>query len=260
MNQLYRVFLDGQPLDALSDDIIITGISESSPGIKVKASAKSTMLGMHVEGTARDTLAVEIRLVIIGSGFVHRTETIDRVRGWCRAGWLTTTIRPGKRLFVQPSALPDIGTLAKSGEVSLTLTAYEMPWWEDETPTTVTISGNWTGELFTTGTEDGAACDLLVRNTGSETVNALTVTVHESMFRFTGLALSPGEMLRCTHSKDGYLRIMIEGADGAGRSAYSMRAPESDDELETVCGMPNAVTVEADGAVETTVEVRGRWT
>lgn len=98
----------------------------------------------------------------------------------------------------------------------------------------------------------------------SGTVSALTVEApggagpSGTRFVFSGLGLGAGETLHASYTQDDLLRLVIEGVDGAERSAMAARLPESDDDLLLSPGR-NEIAVKADRACAVTLRARGRW-
>lgn len=112
--------------------------------------------------------------------------------------------------------------------------------------TALSVPGNVQTPLAFSVTSDGG------------TVSALTVEAPNTRFTFSGLGLAAGETLRASYTQDDLLRLIIEGVDGAERSAMPARQTESDDDLLLTPGR-NEIAVKADRACTVQLRARGRW-
>lgn len=259
MRTRYRVWLNGAALDALDPCVCILAVTEGAPKIDTSTTDKALGDGVHVNRTRRKTMDVTVRFAMTCGGMTHRASLLDQVRAWCRPGWLSCTTRPGKRLYVHPTSLPDVSSYGKTTVYQLTLTAYEWPWWESAAASAATIDGTGEKQLYVEGTAESTVCTFTAENTADAVCSALTIRAGDTCFAFEQLGLAKGERLTGAYTERGYLQLTIIGTDGASRSAHAMRTPESDDELLVKCGASNVISVTAPAGVTTTVTARGRW-
>lgn len=248
MTTRYFCALDGVRMDTLDERICITDIWEEAP--KMRWSVSPLLgAGSRVLSRVRERLSVSVRFLIREEAPVRRRQVLDTVLRWAENGhWLTTSDRPGQRLYVTLEDRPDMSALMWLDVLTLRLTAFASPYWEYETPAEVTCSG--TGALPLPVTSLDAPVDCTVINQGSDVLTTLTLSAKTTL-TFTGLALPAGGVFRLWEEQ-GVLHATAEGT-----SALALRTPESSDELLAGPGS-NAVSVTADQPVLATFSARGR--
>lgn len=133
-------------------------------------------------------------------------------------------------------------------QMQAVFTAYELPFWQDITPSRETITAN--GSLFVPGIGE-AMCDVEVANKGSSAITTLTLTCGDTEMIFSGISLAKGETLVLSHDDLGLLSAKI-----GNTSVLNKRTAESDDDLIAMCGQYNTITVSG-GTVSAVFKARG---
>lgn len=245
----YRAALDGVQLDSLDDSIYIYDVIETPAKLSMKAAEKPGTDGTHITVVHRTSLQIEIQFVIRKRKPDERQSVMDKVASWSAGKVLTTSTRSGKRLRCMCVGLPAIDSALKWTEtLSLTLAAYEIPYWES-------ISGNHVikngvQEHSMTVYVEGSAPTILhaeVTNVGAVTINSITFSAGSSILVLSALGLKASETLLISEDDAGRLTINIRGSDGL-RSRYSCLQPQSTDNLEI---RPGSNTVRASAASST---------
>lgn len=247
----YSCALNGVSLDSLDAAIHITDITELPPQQRI-VTASSAGHGLHVLRRVRERISVKISFLIREYDTVRRREVLQRVFAWANGGGsLTTGDRPGQQLTVLCDTLPGMSSLMWLDELTLSFTAYETPFWESVTRSSVTTGAS--AQLTLPGTADDCPVSCTVVNLGAEALTALTLQCGDTAMSFEKLSLSPGESLMLTAVGRS---VTIQAA---GKTALMNRTDESDDLLLALSGETTAVSVAADQAVAATFSARGRY-
>ena len=258
-----RVALGGVQLDSLDDRIVIQGVEETAGRDAISAVDFGARSGQRVTGRRRELLDITVHFgVDIPKGnYTDRETVLETVNSWAaNGGWLTLGHKPGRRLSVvlaQPAAISDVR--AWNTDYSMVFRAYAVPYWEAAEAVSAETTGNST--TITVPGNAGTQADVIVENTGSSTVNALTVAVtsggRQRAMVFSSLGLAAGEKLVIDHEA-GLLRIRIQASGGSYRSAMIRRNDESADDFAVVPGTVQC-QLTISGAHKLTVSARGRW-
>lgn len=263
MQLMRRVQLGDQQLDELDSRIIITGVEEDAARLNYSAVSRFGAPGQRVTSMHRDTLDVTVKfaLRIKKNDLVARSELFEKVAGWAMGGgWLRLNYRPNRRLRVVCVTLPAAGDqVAWDTEYEITFRAYGVPYWQQSTPTTLTVNSakalNRVMEI--PGTAD-SVMNVEFQNISGMEISTLTVGTDGGSFGFKSLGLKADEALVIDHTAEGLLRIRIRAASGGYRSALEKRTEESADDLVV---RPGTATVKltAQRAGKVTLSCYGRY-
>lgn len=237
MTTLFDCTLHGETLSALDERIAVTDIRET--------------LQMNVG--IRECIAVEVRFCIHEEDPVRRREVMSRIIAWAgKGGQLTTSDRPGLRLAVSCTKLPELSALDWSAEMALCFTSANMPWWESSTP--VTVSGNGILSMDVPGDAPQTVAEAIVINAGTAVVTELTIACHMTEMTFRGITLQPGSFFSLMYG-DGHLLAWVDG-----ESVLHCRTAQSSDELLAPCGQTATMYATAgETPLQTIFTVRGRF-
>ena len=256
MRTRYMVGLDGVELSAIAPEIIVTDITHNAPVREVRASDIAGRNGKLYTRTVTSSTGVTVSFEIHTPDVRRRASLMEEVQRWAMPGGvLTTSDRPDRVLRVVCESPPTIGSAQKwTGVCSIGFVAYAVPFWEDETPRRVSITGNGSKTLFVPGFAAPAGVEAKVTNTGSSSISSVTLTAGETSMTFAGVAVEAGKTMTIAHDMRGLLTARIDGT-----SVLDKRTPESSDELELDPGKHATLSVTTDGTASTTFEVRGRY-
>ena len=256
MRTRYLVALDGVELSAIAPEIIVTDITHNAPVREVRTSDIAGRNGKLYTRTVTSSAGVTVSFEIHTPDVRRRAAIMEDVQRWAmQGGVLTTSDRPDRMLRVVCESLPTVGSAQKwTGTCSIGFVAYAVPFWEDEAPHRVSITGNGSKSLFVPGFAAPASVEATVKNTGSGTISTVTLTAGDTSMTFAGLALGAGQTMTLGHDARGLLTALIGGA-----SVLDKRTATSSDELELDPGKHATLAVTTDGTASTTFEVRGRY-
>ena len=256
MRTRYLVGLDGVELSSIAPEIIVTDITHNAPVREVRSSDIAGRNGKLYTRTVTSSTGVTVSFEIHTPDVRRRAALMEEVQRWAMPGGvLTTSDRPDRVLRVVCDSLPTVESAQKwTGVCSIGFVAYAVPFWEDETPRRVSITGNGSKSLFVPGFAAPAGVEAKVTNTGSSSISSVTLTAGETSMTFAGVALEAGKTMTIAHDTRGLLTARIDGT-----SVLDKRTPESSDELELDPGKHATLSVTTDGTASTTFEVRGRY-
>ena len=256
MRSRYLAALDGVELSAIAPEIIVTDITHNAPVREVRASDIAGRNGKLYTRTVTSSAGVTVSFEIHTPDVRRRAAIMEDVQRWAMPGGvLTTSDRPDRVLRVVCESLPTIGSAQKwTGVCSIGFAAYAAPFWEDEAPRRVSITGNGSKTMFVPGFAAPASVEATVKNTGSGTISSVTLTAGETSMTFAGLALGVGQTMTIAHDARGLLMARIGGA-----SVLDKRTATSSDELELEPGKNATLTAATNGTASTAFEVRGRY-
>ena len=250
----YRAQLDGVQLDSLDDSIYITDITEDAPKINVSAVTKPGD-GLYVTRMRRESLQVTIKVMVRKRDPAARQLVIDKIAGWTNGTDLITSTRTGKHLRCVCVGLAAHGSALEWTEpISITMMAYEVPWWENVSAERFILSNvsQATQEIIIHGT-DAAPLYCEIVNVSGDNINTLTIATGSSMLLLAGLAMAPNDALRISYDNKDRMKIDI-----GGRSCYNCLQPQSSDLLMVSAGN-DVLNITADHTVNATLSYSPRW-
>ena len=256
MRSRYLAALDGVELSAIAPEIIVTDITHNAPVREVRASDIAGRNGKLYTRTVTSSAGVTVSFEIHTQDVRRRSAIMEDVQRWAMPGGaLTTSDRPDRVLRVVCESLPTIGSAQKwTGVCSIGFVAYAVPFWEDETPHRVSITGNGSKNLFVPGFAAPASVEAMVKNTGSGAISSVTLTAGDTSMTFNGLSLGSGQTMTLAHDARGLLTARI-----GSTSVLDKRTAASSDELELEPGKNATLNAATDGTASTTFDVRGRY-
>lgn len=256
MRSRYLAALDGVELSAIAPEIIVTDIKHNAPVREVRTSDIAGRNGKLYTHTVTSSAGVTVSFEIHTQDVRRRAAIMEDVQRWAMPGGvLTTSDRPDRVLRVVCETLPTVGSAQKwTGISSIGFVAYAVPFWEDETPRRVSITGNGSKNLFVPGFAAPASVEAMIKNTGSVEISSVTLTAGDTSMTFNGLSLGSGQSMTLAHDARGLLTARI-----GGTSVLDKRTAASSDELELEPGRNATLTAATDGTASTTFDVRGRY-
>jgi len=252
-----RAYLNGIDLGRAIPGAMLLEVTESAPKVNAQASAIAGRAGQWFLSADRQQLDVQLSIGIRERyDPVRRAKIRDQIAEWCaNGGWLTLSYRPNQRLWVHPTDVPALGkSFIWTEKETLTLTAYEHPYWEDATETAVTLDKGTSnsGVITLPGNAGRVECDAEI-TVATGTLTDITLTVGSTYITLTGLTVT--DSVTIGHTDEGILTIN----SGSGAALLRYRTDDSSDELLATCGGSTDISYEASKAVTVKVVARGRW-
>lgn len=255
MNTRFACWLDGRGLQDVDPAVCVTDIRENPARLRIETGSLARDDGLRLTGRARERLDVTVCFAVRQSDPGRRALILDDVLAWAGDGFLTVNYRPGQRLRVRYTDLPALGSsLRWTDTLSVTFTAFAVPYWEDATPAVARAGSASTRSALTLVPRGNAdACLLEAEITAAGAVNTITLSAPRGRFSLTGLGLSAGRKLTVAY-EDGLLRLAVDGI-----SVLDKRGADSTDDIPLTPRVPNTIVVAADGPCTAVVRARGRY-
>lgn len=250
--------LNGVDPTAIGPGVIVTDVIEHPPEADLRLMTIAGRDGQRLTGSRTASLSVTVRFELHEPDPARRRLMCREVARWALPGGLLTLgDRPGQRLRVHCDAPPVSGsTLGWTEPVTVRFTAWEAPWWEDDTPVSVTAAAPAaSGTLALRPLGDlPAALEASIANASGGVVDQVTLTCGGQSIALRGLNMGGGETLTLRYDERQLLRLAI-----GERSVLALRDPESADDLWLPPRVASQVRYAASGRVAVTLTARGRW-
>ena len=251
MTTTFDCTLNGVSLSSLYGRICVTDIVEDAPRMH-ETSLPLQSGGQRVLTRVRQSISVRVRFTLLEELPIARRHVAGDILRWAsQAGYLTISTRPGQRLHVACTDMPDLSSQDWAQELTLTFTSTFAPWWEDAEATS--IKGTDAVYLVVPGTAEEAPIDAVLLNTSAATINEVTVICGLSRMTFTGITLPPSGQLVLSHSKGHFI------ANVDGTSVLHCRTMDSSDDPLVPCGQTATMYVTPSQSLYAFYNVRGRY-
>lgn len=258
----YSAWINGQGLQDIDDSICILDIAEKDPDTEIIRAERSMGGGTRYIRTNRHSLSVVIRFAVRERDPARRAEVVDRIRTWARGGWLTISSKPGKRLRVVCEYLPMVDSALRwSDTLELTLTAYDVPWWEDERVDSISATSalnstnDWQMAICYLHNAGNTATPISVEVTAMGDIDTLRLYVDETnRMAFRELDMHTGDVFRLEYNDLGIASYTVNGV-----SVMDKRTGNSQDNVTLAPGRGYINIQWAEQPFSARAWVRGRW-
>ena len=281
---LFDVTIGSVALSTLSDKIYIRDIIEEPYEEEIFKASKAYYAGQRVSKKVRRALSVRVVFVVRERNPQKRAEIFDSIASWAESdrtlyvnyrtitrvtesGYTYTEGRRLSRVVVtEPPAINSANKWTK--DVAITFTAFDVPYWEDETKYGYSFAANtldifsrylYSGNIYNRGTAESPVT-MRITNDSSSQLQSMNIRCGNSWFYFEKLDIDPGAGLEIDYDSDsGILQILERRSDGLlGGNKMPCRTAESQDDLMI---SPGAVSVQvsANVAVSGYFYCRGRY-
>ncbi len=266
MRLMRRAALDGVQLDEIDNRILIQGIEPAAGKDQTNTASLWGGVGSRVTGEHRDSIDIVVKFSMdIKKGqYTERSEIFEKVMAWAaKGGWLTLSQKPERRIRVFCATMPAEGDpLEWTNRYSITFRACGVPHWQQENASQLRIAGeNSYTRQFGVGGTTRTVMEASYKNTSGGRIDRFDLTCGDSAIYLRNLQLANGETLHIDHNDNGkrcVLRIRIQGAGGAWRSALDKRTADSSDDLWVNPGIID-VTLYAGGIGTMLLSCAGRY-
>ena len=252
MTSRYEAYMDSVSLSGLDDSIFILDISHPAAERSRSLVNIANRSGSFLSSEKRSPISVVITFEIHKYGIADRQAVCDKVVKWAGGSVLKTNDMTDKQLVCVCDQYPSVNSAKRwTDPITMTFTAYEFPYWEDTTQTTLTLTGTQTsGTLAVPGVIDDAFVEATI--TANAAVTEISLTVGSTNFTLENLELTNGDVVTIAYDSRKLLSIMHGTVSLLGK-----RTGASSDDLLAKCGKTVTFAVEADASVTVVFKVRG---
>lgn len=259
----YRAWMDGAALDEIADSIYITDIVEPETQVEVISLPLAGRSGSRLQSNHRRSKTVLIRLMIREYDVKVRKDVLNQVLTWAQGEALEINDRADMVLYVRLDNVPQISSLKWTETITLSFTAWDVPYWMGKSGWMTGYSIGTTSVSFNQMSRGNAPAfvGITVTNTGSAVLNTVTITVADRYhMRLEGLGLTQNQIVSISYDNKGRLSILRRSGGLDPVSLMDKLTPDSDDELRSVPGEAYVKsTVEVGQSFSAQMEVRHLW-
>lgn len=250
----YQVWLNDESMSNINNNLLILDVSYEQPKYQMETAQIVGREGMSIGNKYRETASVTITFELHIYDITDRQSALDDVIAWARnGGILKTNDRDGQRLVCVCDKFPSITSVKKwTDALSITFTAYGIPYWEDEEATTLTLNGtNASGTLAVDGNGGDAFVSCVV--TAVNNITSFRVDAGDTFIQLDGINVPSGGSVAISY-ENGILSIK-QGAV----SLLNKRTALSSDDLVVPSGDSSTFSLIASDTASATFSVRGCW-
>ena len=252
-----RVWLDGKGLQDIDPAVVVLDVAYQVPAISTQTVEHARYHGSRVTRQKMGNSTVSIGFEIHEYNTAFRQSIAERVTAWAMSGGvLTTDDKPGKRLHVVCITPPAImSTKGWTNRLTMSFAAFDNPFWEDVSPTTLILSGaSGSGNIYAPGSASDPFVEADVKPT--DTLTSLTLTAGDTSFVLSGISIPSGKELSIYYDEKQTLHIERKDTKA---SFLSKRTATSDDDLMIERGKFSAVSYTANVNCAVTFKARGLY-
>lgn len=236
-----RVSLGGVQLDELHESIVIRAVDTGIPNETVQAVNRMGLSGQRVTGQHWESLDVIVTwaMNVPKTDMALRRQIYETVTAWAmKKGWLRVSYMENRRMYVDKTIPPSSGNLWEwTDEFSIIFRAYNVPFWQEETPMETVVKSIKTGSaVITVNGIVSSPLNVIFENISGQVINNFAVSAGGNTLTFTGVNLAANKSIEISHGNDGLLR-----AKAGGSSIYGIMTGADD-----LIVSPGNVTVSVD--------------
>lgn len=250
MRSRYSVAMDGVQLSSVHEMLQVLDIHYENSGIQRNTARRAIGSGMYLSNPYMQSTSVTVEFELHIYGTAERQTALQNVIKWAHGSILTTSDRPGQQLHVVCDSYPAIESVMRwTDAITITFTAYALPYWEEAQPLTVTVTDDGSRVAIPGNvSEEGAKVDAQI--TANEALTKLTVSAGDTSISLDGISVAADDVITISHDENGHLRIM-QGYN----SLLDKRT--GDDDLTVQSGARSTFSVT--GNATCVFSVRGLW-
>lgn len=249
----YEATLNGINLTSIDPAIVVTDISYDRPDYDTDFVSVAKRHGSRVHRRMKDRASCTVTFAIRAYNTADRNRICQQVIAWARdGGELQTSDRDGQKLVCICDALPTVSSALRwTDPVSVTFSAYALPWWQETAVQNLTLSGgSGNGNLYVPGTAPEAMVEVQI--TPTATLATIHLDARDKRMSLTGLNISGGTTINISYDAN-----MIQSIKAGNVSLLPYRSGA--DDLIAVCGKLNYMGFIADANCVVLFKTRGLW-
>ena len=264
MTSRYAVSINNVQLASVDPSILVTDISYSPVYIKTDSSSVAKRQGSHIYRRYIDKCSVTVSFVIRKYDIEERQAVCSAVAKWAsNGGVLRTNDRDSQILQCVCDQIPVINSALRwTDPIQVTFSAYTEPYWKGNLKGITVIASQVSGEYKATtspnveGNADGAFFHFTM-TPSSGTATYFHITANGRTLNLDGLSVPADQAVKINYDSDMNQRIFHQVPSQGNVSLLSKRTGA--DDLPSVCGTGNTVTVLSDAPFQVLIQTRGYY-
>lgn len=249
----YEVYLNGVALSSVNPDILILDVQYSPANFTTETYTTAKRQGARIHRRYVDKASVTVSFAIRKYGIQDRQTVCADVVAWAKnGGVLQTNDRNGQRLRCVCETFPVVQSVLRwTDPLTMTFSAYALPFWEEETPSVLHLTGTSDGgTLYVPGNIDGAMIEATV--TANASLTSVNLSANGKTMILSGLSVASGETIVLSYDDE-----MIQSIKVGTTSILNKRS--GPDDLLAIGGATNAFAFTSDADADVDFKVRGIW-
>jgi len=249
----YEVWLNGQALSEISQDILVLDIQYPALNYANSVIRSAKRQGARLYRRQVDENSVTVLFEIHAYDTRMRQEICNAVETWAsKGGVLKTSDREGKQLHCVCKTHPAIRSARDWTEpLSIVFAAYALPFWQETIPATLTLSGtSGSGSLYVPGSIQDTFVEVEI--TANAALSQISLTAGNTSMTLSGLSVSSGQKIIISYDDEMIQQIRV------GNTSLLNKRSGADD-LRVDSGENSAFSFSSDASVSVTFKVRGLW-
>lgn len=218
----YEVWLNDNALSAVDPAIVITDIaygtvSRQYSNARIAGRAGSYSSGGYISGNV-----TQVSFMVRRYSTRERQDAVQRIIAWAsNDGWLKTSDRVGKKIWVRCSKLPAVTSVLRWTDVlSVEFTAYDYPYWQDDART-VELSASETGTFYSSSAFD---MDVEAEVTATEAITSFSIAVGDTSITLSDISIAANGKVSISYTDDHHI-LQIK----SGTTSLLLKRTGSDD-------------------------------
>ena len=266
MRTRYRISLGGVQLDTLlQDEKDESGIADKLWILDIQYPKPETARTIESPGSRDGGIITrkfrqKVSVTVVFGLYIYdpalRNQACQKIKTWAAAGGtLRTNDRTGQALYnAVCEDFAEIDSVKNwTDPITMTFSAYAVPYWQDTTQTTKTLTGTNTSGTITPPGNAGDTNPTVSISTEYGAITWFEITTGDTTIRVTA-NIAKNHTVTIDYDSKRNLRIR----DGS-TSLLANRSAASSDELIVTCGTSNTIKIRASAKISATFNVRGRW-
>lgn len=252
MTSRYSATLNNVSLASVDSSILLLDIQYQPVEMQDKTINIAKRHGARRTDRSFGMSSARILFEIHKYGIADRQEVCGKIGKWAKdGGVLEVNDRPGQYLQCVCTEFPVINSAKNWTEaLSITFTAFEIPFWQAKTAVTKALTGTSDEELLTVpGNVDGALVEVDI--TANASLSSITLSVNNRDLILSSLNASQSDIISISYDEKA-IQSIKKG------SASIMDKRTGVDDLLAVCGS-NTLEISASASVSAEFKVRGLW-
>lgn len=249
----HEVYLNGVALSSVNPDILILDVQYQPATFQTETFATAKRQGARILRRYADKTLVTVNFAIRKYSTRERQSAYSDVVNWAKnGGVLQTSDRDGQILRCVCEAFPSLQSVSRwTDTLSIVFAAYALPYWEEQNPVTLRLSGS-SGEnsMYVPGNVDGAMVEATI--TANASLSSISLTVNERQLSLSGLSVTANQVISISYDDE-----MIQSIKVGTTSLLNKRTGV--DDLMANCGDTNTFGFTSNSSVDVDFIVRGLW-
>ena len=249
----YEVTLNGVKLNDLHSKILVLDVNYAEPNREFGTFSPAKRDGGRMYRKYKEKASVTVSFAIREYAIAERQRICQLIGTWAmNGGELMINDRTNQKLVCECERKPAISSARDwTATLTITFTAYAVPYWQDTVPATLTLSGtSKSGTLYVPGSAPETVTEVTI--TAGAALSSISLTVAGKTMTLSGLSVASGGVITISYDSQ-----MIQSIKTGSTSLLNKRTGA--DDLLAKCGANNSMSFSASASCTVVFKARGLW-